>query len=68
MKTFDTFKFHLLLQNKTIPELEQLIKSGEYSFKVKRRGIYHIRSTPSREHSAGVYVDKNQNTWSIEGE
>ncbi len=66
MKTFDTFKFHLLLQNKTIPELEQLIKSGETAFKVKRKGIYVLLDTPSREHSSGVYVDSNSKKWSIE--
>jgi len=66
MIQFDTFKFHLLLQDKTIPELEAMIKTGETQFKVKRKGTYQLLSAPTRLNSSGIYVDKNNNKWSVE--
>ena len=68
MIEFDTFKFHLLLQDKTIPELEKMIAGGIYKFKVKRKGIYQLLSKPTRDNSSGIYVDKNGNKYSIEKE
>ena len=66
MIQFDTFKFHLLLQDKTIPELEAMIKTGETQFKVKRKGTYQLLETPTRDNSSGIYIDKNGRKWSVE--
>jgi len=66
MKILQTFKFHLLLQETIIPELESLIKLGETQFKIVRKGTYELLAAPTRDNSSGVYKDKSGKTWAVE--
>ena len=66
MHIFQEFKFHLLLQETIIPELEKLLRLGETKFKVVRLGTYELLPGPTREHSSGVYKDKSGQTYSVE--
>ena len=61
----DQFKFHLLLQDKTIPELEKMIKENDLVLEVKRLGKYVLLDTPPRDFSVGKYVAKNGKVYYI---
>lgn len=62
----DKFPFHILLQKRSIPALEELALLPPHEFTVRRLGTYIMRLHPTRDHASIRYTDLNQKIWWIE--